>query len=220
MAKAKVGKIKWDTINGVLLTEPFKTDIFFENKFFVYTPEYLVAMIKPEDRDHRWEGSKAADKRAVPILIGDSPKNVEHKLWSYLDFYHQNTYKEEKIIHYEIRFNSNKTPNNNQNISFANTPAMSMKWGIHYLVTFADGRQSVISHPYKSYGNLVSSKFDYTLEKYNSKYKWIPWTEEREQFFINTEKAMEDLISKVNNFFNQEPGLLAAAVDNLPKLIG
>jgi len=222
MAKSKVGKIQMRTVNGIDLKEPIKLDVFYENnRFFIYTPEYLIGSIKPEDSGVRYEGAQKFQKKRIAIIVGNSPGVLETKLWTYLDLHLRTNYKEEKVIHYNFRFNSRKTPNViNKNISFADTPAMSLHWGIHNLVTFADGRKVVLSHPYERYGNVIShQKFDMTVEKYSERYRWITWTEERQKFFSDTELAMENLIEKVHYFFDQDPLLLANAVDNIPKLI-
>lgn len=225
MAKAKVDKIEMRSIDGIDFKEVLKIDIFFEGRFFIYIPDFLLASVRPEDRSVRHEGTVGVKKhgKANPdIMIGTSPEDIKRKLYYYLEDYYKNNHKEEKIIHYNFRYNSTKLyRNHDKNVPFADTPAMSLHWGIHYLITFADGRQTVLSDPYEKFGNLCSpTKFDKPLNKYSEKYQWIMWTEEREEFFVNTTLAMENLIAKVSNFFGQDPVLLASAVDNMPKLIG
>ncbi len=221
MGKAKIGqKIAIRRINDIDLSEPIMLDVFYDDVFFIYLPSYLEAIIKPEDNKTRFEGTKN-DRKTVRILTGDNPDQIKTKLWQYLLLYYSGSITEEKIIHYNFRFNSSKHyMNHGKHISFADTPAMSLKWGIHFLITFPDGRQTVLSEQYKSFGSVATNKSETELSKYSEKTSWIHWSEEREKFFANTELSMEALINKVNTFFTQDPKVLAAAVDSMPKLIG
>lgn len=223
MAKKILTTIKIESLNGVRFPEPKVYKIYYDGVFFAYDNE-IYNFVPETNKGSRHEtvkkeGDLMGSKRMVNIIKAGSPEQVKTAIYAGLTQYYGEEIKEQKIISYRVKFNSNKHYfNHSESISFADTPALSFWWRIHYLVKFPDGREKIFSSPYKGYGNVCTNKFNYNVSDY--KEKWMIWTEERQLFFENTEASMENMIKKLVEFFNQDPVLLSSGIDNKQLLLG
>lgn len=219
MAKKKIQTITLDYMNGSRLQEPIKVPIYYDGYFFCYTDENISNIIEERHKKFRIEGRSFSDRKSMYVLQGDSPETIKNLLYHYYKIYYEGNIIEEKIIHYKLKFNSKKHYfNHNDKIGSADTPALSFKWHIRYLVTFPDGRQKILSDPFKTYGSLCSnSKFEKPIDDF--KEKWMMWTEERETFFKSTEDAMENMIENIQTFFNKPIQSIEESIDKNIKLL-
>lgn len=219
MAKKKVQTITLDYMNGSRLKEPIKIPVYYDGYFFCYVDESISNIIEERHKKLRIEGRSFSDRKSIYVLSEDSPEKIKDLLYKYYKIYYEGNIIEEKIIHYKLKFNSKKHYfNHSDNMGSADTPALSFKWNMLYLVTFPDGRQKIFSDPFKTYGSLCSnSKFDKPIGDFKG--KWMMWTEERELFFKGTEDAMENMIEKIQSFFNQPKNEIEENIDKNTKLL-
>jgi hypothetical protein len=213
MAKKQVHKVHIKSINGSLLKENIITQIYYDGYFFCYIDSDIEPLVRGEHKQYRKEKNTSCY-----VLTGNSPSEIQTRLYQYYSEFFGNNIKEEKIIAYEIKFNSKKHYfNHNKKIDRAGRTAISFDWHIHYLITFPDGRQKIFSDPYKGYANICTHKFDRTLDSFDK--DWMMWTEEREKFFSETEITMEKMVEKINMFFTQPTLELTESIDNKIKLL-
>lgn len=212
MAKKKVSTIIIESVNGTRFPEPLVFPVYYEELFFVYLNEELIAFAKPEEVKIRIKTRNERER----IFATASEAELKSSLRRIVTDYYSSSVREERIIYYTIKFNT-RNPSIRDNtpfgsISFANTPAISLHWNIAYLITLPDGRQKIFSHPYKGYGSIVSPKFDRNIKDF--KEQWMLWSEEAEAFFKKLEDSMEKLISQVAEFIGSDSKLLESRIFN------
>lgn len=164
MAKKKVDKIKIESINGVRFPQPIILDIYYDNIFFSYIPDDIKGFIDKENL------TSIEDKgKVIEVIKGGSPTIIENILYKAYQTRYSAEVKEKKIISFRFKFNSDKHYfNHDDNITFADTPALSIWWRIYYHVTLPNGIEKIFSAPYKGYGNICSNK-NLTLTCQNTK---------------------------------------------------
>lgn len=212
----KVSKSTIKSLSGSLSDEPIVTNIYYMDSgiFACYLPAHILNLV-PESKKSYIRGEKSVKEAHSKQLTGKSVDELEGAIYmAYKQYYEQNI-TESKLIHYKIKFNSNHTYfNHKQNISFADTPAISFWWRIHYLVTLPDGRKKVFTDHYKNFGNICSYKETWDYEDYCKEKTHLEWSEERQKFFETTEMAMEGMIKQITSFFNQPKLALENKIDN------
>ena len=224
MAKKKIQNIELRSSNGITLPDNLrKFAVYFEGtQFFAYIPQEYALFAKPGTTYIRYNDKSKENTTGRPhcsVINGNSPDDVQNNILYAINQFHNENIKEEKVIVYEIKYNSKKQYfNHNKSISFCDTPALSLYWSIQYLITYPDGRQMIFSAPYKGFGNICSPKSSTSVDKMTK--QWMIHTEQREAFFQNTENSMEEMIKRVVEFFAQPSDKLLSFVDNNQKLIG
>ena len=211
----KVSKYVIKSLSGDFSDEPIVTNIYYMDSgiFGCYLPPHILALIA-EGKKTYVRNEKSVKLAHSKQLTGKSVDELQGSIYmAYNQFYEQNI-QESKLIHYKIKFNSNKTYfNHKQSISFADTPAISFWWRIHYLITMPDGRKKVFTDHYKNFGNICSYKEVWDYEDYCKEKTHLEWSEERQKFFETTENAMEGMIAQITSFFNQPKIELESKID-------
>lgn len=212
MAKKKIDKITFRAINGVqVVGGEIVHDVYWDGYFFCYVPVILQGLIATERLSCRKDKVDESTEN-VEIIVGKIGE-IQTALYRAYEAYYNGNLKENKVISFAFKFNSSKAYlNHKKNISFADTPALSLWWQIYYYVELPDGREKIFSAPYKEYGKIVSHKFATDVNKFGN--DWIVWTDEREKFFQSITDGLEDMIERIDKFFSADLSLIENIIDN------
>lgn len=110
---------------------------------------------------------------------------------------------------------------NKAELSFADGLALSLSVGVFDRHTTKTG--SKVHTSFDLVDNVISSSAEFRIEYWDWEQglvKWMPWTQEREDFFAQLVTAFENIILRLNNFLgdNSEKKLIEIIDQHLPLL--